>query len=107
MNIKFNCDYPKCPLVGVVMTENELYEHLTEFHGYGGSAASEIIARGKGGSVTNLEKEIEKAVELLGKLVDADDCYLDHHGNCQAHGYTGTCPMPEAKEFIERNRHKT
>ncbi len=41
----------------------------------------------------------KEAVDLLGVLTDADDCSLDHHGNCQTHGYSKPCPMPRAKEL--------
>jgi len=42
------------------------------------------------------QARIEALINLIGDLTDADDCVLDHHGDCQAHGYTKPCPMPEA-----------
>lgn len=42
-------------------------------------------------------------VELLRDLVDPDDCEFDHHGYCQAHGWTETeprCPHARAKELL-------
>ncbi len=41
-----------------------------------------------------------EAVEIIGDLTDADECSLDHHGNCQNHGYSMPCPMPKAKEYL-------
>lgn len=41
-------------------------------------------------------------LNLLKDLVNTDDCYFDHHGNCQAHGWTGDveCPHSRAKRII-------
>lgn len=43
--------------------------------------------------------------ELLASLVDDDDCWFDHHGGCQAHGYLALepgekCPQAELKELL-------
>lgn len=35
---------------------------------------------------------VEAPVDLLESLVDPDDCQLDHHGGCQAHGYLSLKP---------------
>jgi hypothetical protein len=48
----------------------------------------------------------EKIVQLLVDLVDPDDCWFDHHGGCQAHGYLSLkhgelCPVAEAKQWID------
>lgn len=44
---------------------------------------------------------LEQARELLEELVDEDDCQLDHHGDCQAHGAASApCPHARAKEFL-------
>ncbi|WP_037162539.1 hypothetical protein [Rhodococcoides fascians] len=42
---------------------------------------------------------------LLSELVDPDDCWFDHHGGCQAHGYISlqpgqTCPVHDAKTLL-------
>ena len=47
-------------------------------------------------------------VELLRSLVDPDDCWFDHHGGCQAHGYLALelgqkCPQAEAKELLSEH----
>jgi hypothetical protein len=46
------------------------------------------------------------SLEFLEALVDDDDCWYDHHGGCQAHGYLSlegmTCPQKELKEIIQR-----
>lgn len=45
--------------------------------------------------------------ELLGRLVDPDDCEFDHNGGCQAHAFFADgpgqrCPHAEAKELLEQ-----
>lgn len=47
--------------------------------------------------------------ELLAALADPDDCYFDHHGGCQAHGYLSLepgelCPQAELKALIGWDR---
>jgi len=42
---------------------------------------------------------------LLVALVDRDECWFDHHGGCQAHGYLSLdpgelCPQFELKELL-------
>ena len=44
---------------------------------------------------------IEALIELIGDLTDSDDCSLDHHGNCQNHGYSMPCPMPKAQKVFK------
>jgi hypothetical protein len=49
--------------------------------------------------------ETETLIELLRDLVDGGDCWFDHNGGCQAHGYLWleqgqVCPHAEAKEII-------
>jgi hypothetical protein len=42
--------------------------------------------------------------ELIRDLTDPDDCWFDHHGYCQAHGWTDLdrrCPHARAKELLE------
>ncbi|GHJ21599.1 MULTISPECIES: hypothetical protein [Streptomyces] len=44
-----------------------------------------------------------EAIEVLRDLVDPDDCYYDHHGYCQAHGWFDTapaCPHARAKKLL-------
>lgn len=48
---------------------------------------------------------IPMSVELLESLVDEDDCWFDHHGGCQAHGYLSLqqneeCPQHELKRRL-------
>lgn len=47
---------------------------------------------------------VEMPVELLTALVDTEDCWLDHHGGCQAHGYLSLqgqeCPQHELKRRL-------
>ncbi len=44
-------------------------------------------------------------LELLESFVDSDECWFDHHGGCQAHGYLylkpgEKCPQFELKALI-------
>lgn len=51
--------------------------------------------------VTELADRIESAESLLRALVDADDCWFDHNGDCQAHGFfDGPCAHEQAKQFL-------
>jgi len=51
------------------------------------------------------KKEI---IELLQDMEDSDPCELDHHGNCQAHGWADMkafppwreCPQKRLKEIL-------
>jgi hypothetical protein len=57
--------------------------------------------------VAELEAELDVAVLLVEALVDEDDCWFDHHGGCQAHGFLSLepgekCPHAEAKELLVR-----
>lgn len=43
--------------------------------------------------------------ELLRSLTSEENCWFDHHGGCQAHGYLSLepgekCPQQEAKELL-------
>lgn len=52
-----------------------------------------------------MSDDITIPIDLLRSLVDEDDCWFDHHGGCQAHGYLSLepgekCPQAEAKERL-------
>ena len=47
---------------------------------------------------------LEKTAQLIADLTDPDDCWFDHHGGCQTHGYLSLeqgqlCPHAEAKQW--------
>ena len=49
-----------------------------------------------------IDKVIAGAQTLIRDLTDPDDCWFDHNGGCQAHGYLSLgpgelCPHEEAK----------
>lgn len=47
---------------------------------------------------------------LIADFVDPDPCYYDHHGYCQAHGWTDTeprCPHARAKELLAQQPART
>lgn len=48
----------------------------------------------------------DKELELIKDLVDEGDCYFDHHGYCQAHGWTGEgeCPHSRAKAILTHTK---
>lgn len=58
--------------------------------------------------VEELRKDYDKLMEILVDLVDSDDCDLDHHGNCQTHGWIindggrTECPQKRLKEFLNK-----
>ncbi|HXM55368.1 MAG TPA: hypothetical protein VOB72_08260 [Candidatus Dormibacteraeota bacterium] len=44
-------------------------------------------------------------LSVMRDLVDADPCWFDHHGGCQAHGFLSLepgekCPHARAKELL-------
>jgi hypothetical protein len=54
-----------------------------------------------------LAAERDRLMGLLLDLADEDDCWFDHHGGCQAHGYLSLkpgqkCPHAEAKELLDQ-----
>lgn len=70
-----------------------------EFHQYPDGG----LRRVSGGGVLSRDKWEERGwtfrpqtvaapVDLLMALVDPDDCQLDHHGGCQAHGFLSLRP---------------
>jgi len=47
----------------------------------------------------------DQLMTLVRDLADPDECWFDHHGGCQAHGYLNLgpgelCPHAEAKELL-------
>lgn len=45
---------------------------------------------------------------LIRDLTDPEECWYDHHGGCQAHGYLSLqpgepCPHAEAKQWLINN----
>ncbi|MFE7744456.1 hypothetical protein [Nocardia sp. NPDC057455] len=52
-----------------------------------------------------LADELVQLRRLVADFVDPDDCWFDHHGGCQAHGYLSLepgeiCPHEEAKQYL-------
>lgn len=49
--------------------------------------------------------ELEQLRRLVRDFTDTGDCWLDHHGGCQAHGYLEpeqgeVCPHAQARQLI-------
>lgn len=50
------------------------------------------------------EPEGYRMLELLGELVDPDDCWFDHHGYCQAHNLQEKpCPHERARDLLREH----
>lgn len=48
---------------------------------------------------------VEVPVDLLASLIDDEECWFDHHGGCQAHGYLSLapgekCPQMELRDIV-------
>jgi hypothetical protein len=59
----------------------------------------------RAGVVAEEPEPSDQIKALLRDLTDPDDCWFDHHGGCQAHGYLSLqpgekCPHAEAKELL-------
>ena len=56
------------------------------------------------GSITVRSNDLlARCMSIIRSMVDPDECSYDHHGNCQAHGWTGidpSCPHKRAKELL-------
>jgi hypothetical protein len=55
-------------------------------------------------------KKLKISLDLLECFVD-DECWFDHHGGCQAHGYLALkpgelCPQVELKQLIKAHKEK-
>lgn len=52
---------------------------------------------------------LEEAIDLIGCLRDDGECWFDHHGGCQEHGFLSLkegeqCPHAQAPGTIEKLR---
>lgn len=51
--------------------------------------------------------DLQLALRLLSELVDPDECWFDHNGGCQAHGFISlkpgeVCPNQQARDLLAR-----
>lgn len=54
---------------------------------------------------TALEVAVDSLLDLIDDLRDPDPCWYDHHGYCQAHGWTDTepeCPHARAQRILAK-----
>ena len=56
--------------------------------------------------VAPLLEAVEAAYPTIRDMVDPDECWFDHGGGCQAHGYLSlepgeNCPQYDAKKWLE------
>ena len=83
---------------------DEMLDVIQELHPLDRTDA-EAIARA---TLAIVERErVAPLLNLLRDLTDRDECWFDHHGGCQAHGYISLepgekCPHAEAKEILGR-----
>ncbi|MDQ5862437.1 MAG: hypothetical protein M3536_09265 [Actinomycetota bacterium] len=67
---------------------------------------ADALAAAGYGPVKAAQSEVEAAVyPLIRDLIDPEECWFDHHGGCQAHGYLSLkpgeiCPQAAAKAWI-------
>jgi hypothetical protein len=71
-------------------------------------------AEGREGNRTSdkqddLRTRLATAMAVIHELIDEDDCWFDHHGGCQAHGYLSLepgerCPQAVAKDLLAKYR---
>jgi len=58
--------------------------------------------------INEVKDDITIMIDLLVDFKDLYECELDHHGNCQTHGWTvgegnnKECPQKRLKEFLKR-----
>lgn len=58
-------------------------------------------------AIDEQQKALKKCYALIRDFVDDEDCWFDHHGGCQAHGYLSLkpgelCPHAEAKALLAK-----
>lgn len=67
----------------------------------------EIVYLGDGKTECPLCKNIKETSLIISDLYSNEKCSLDHHGNCQTHGWNNWtrsgCPHGRAKNFLERS----
>jgi hypothetical protein len=88
------------PIEGIGMTLDSEKELTHQF-----DVAWVDAADGSEADPDRSRQGLTSLLRLLSSLVDEDDCWFDHHGGCQAHGYLDLrggvqCPHQEAKEVL-------
>ncbi|KUM31872.1 hypothetical protein AQ436_01780 [Arthrobacter sp. EpRS66] len=81
----------KCGEVVTAETEDQLYT-LHRAH------VAEVLDK-------HMQEREAQLRQLVRDLLDMDDCWFDHHGGCQAHGYLSLkpgelCPHAEGKQLL-------
>jgi hypothetical protein len=58
--------------------------------------------------IKKLEKNLRKAIELLKKITNDNDCFLDINGYCLVHHtFMKPCPHKESKKFLKKVQKNT
>lgn len=55
------------------------------------------------------KSKVKVSIDLLESLADSGNCWFDHHGGCQEHGYLSLshgelCPQSELKEILTKHK---
>ena len=78
-------------------TEQMIVDNFCTIHGAWKESNDESFKRNE-----QYEKALSKAVHLIDGLTEATECFLDHNGKCQEHGFARRrcCTNSEALEFL-------
>jgi hypothetical protein len=66
---------------------------------------SERVRYPDGDDIHAMVAELIQLRQFVRDFTDPDDCWFDHHGGCQAHGFLSLepgelCPQAEAKQWL-------
>lgn len=97
----YGIDWPTTPKA---IVEEALREFVGDGEGVDGAVFAAFVDEIR--ATQRAEVSGDVSTELLLSLVDRDDCWFDHHGGCQAHGYLRlehgqVCPQAELKEILK------
>ncbi|HEY3480300.1 MAG TPA: hypothetical protein VGL02_15485 [Streptomyces sp.] len=88
---------------GVGNVDEGTVAELRGEHGDGQTYANARFIGHARDDVKFLLEQLDQLEGLVKDLADPDPCYFDHHGYCQAHGWTDTdpkCPDGRAQQLF-------
>lgn len=75
-------------------------EDAERVHGHGGKTQIVWLSEDLG-TLAEMEQQRDDALRMVLALTGTDPCQLDHHGNCQEHGWVdGQCPKVRAEALL-------
>lgn len=88
-----------------VIAQSRLAAHEARWGAGSGSLQTFSEEAGRDLAALASEGLVVVSAELLDALTDPDECWFDHHGGCQAHGFLSLepgerCPQVEAQELL-------